>query len=44
MLATVNGNPQISLRQIERESGINKRSILQIFANHKYYSYRINLH
>jgi len=27
VLATVNGNPQISSKQIERESGINKRSI-----------------
>jgi len=27
VLATVNGNPQISSKQIERESGINKRNI-----------------
>jgi len=41
VLATI--NPQISSRQIERESGINKRSILRILAKHKYHSYRINL-
>jgi len=40
----MNGNPQISSRQIERESGINKRSILRILAKHKYHPYRINLH
>jgi len=32
MLVTVNGNPQISSRQIERELSINKRSILRILA------------
>jgi len=43
-LATVNGNPQISSRQIERKSGNNKRSILRILVKHKYHPYRINLH
>jgi len=44
VLATVNGNPQISSRQIERELGINKGSILRILAKHKYHPYRINLY
>jgi len=44
VLATMNGNPQISSREIERESNINKRSTLRIFAKHEYHPYRINLH
>jgi len=43
VLATVNDNPQINSRQIERESDINKRSIL-ILTKHKYHPYRIDLH
>ena len=42
MLRIVNANPQIRLRKIERESGINKKNILRILVQHKFYPYRIN--
>ncbi|KZC13208.1 hypothetical protein WN55_05885 [Dufourea novaeangliae] len=37
-------NPQISTRQIERESAIGRRRVLRILARHKFHTYHITLH
>ncbi|CAK9814796.1 hypothetical protein ANTQUA_LOCUS8218 [Anthophora quadrimaculata] len=44
VLAIVAHNPQISPRQIERESGIGRRSVLRILARHIFYPYHISVH
>jgi len=44
VFAMVHANPQISSRQIERESGISKSSVLRILAEYKFHPYHISLH
>lgn len=44
MPASVSGNLHISLRQIERESGISMRSVLRIWHRHKFHPYHVSLH
>lgn len=44
VLASVSRNPHISSRQIERESGISRRSILRILHRHKFHPYHVSLH
>lgn len=40
----VHANPQISSRQIERESGISKSSVLRILAEYKFHPYHISFY
>lgn len=44
VLAAVHQNPQVSTRQLHRDSGISRDSILRILYRHKYHPYHISLH
>ena len=44
VLAMVARNPHVSSRQIERESGVSKRSVLRILHRHKFHPYHLSLH
>lgn len=43
ILAAVNVNPHVSTRELERESGISRSSILRILKQHKFHPYHIKL-
>lgn len=44
VLAAVQENPHVSTRQLHRESGISRTSIIRILRRHKYHPYHISLH
>lgn len=44
VLAAVNVDPHISTRQIERDSGISRRSVSRILKRYKYHPYHVSLH
>lgn len=44
VLAVVHQNPQVSTRQLHRDSGISRDSIRRILHHHKYHPYHISLY
>lgn len=44
ILAAVINNPHTSTRELERQSGISRRSILRILHTHKFHPYHMSLH
>lgn len=44
VLAMIARNPHVSSRQIERESGVSKRSVLRILHRYKFHPYHLSLH
>lgn len=44
VLAAINLNPQVSTRQLHRDSGLSMGSIMKILHRHKQHPYHISLH